>query len=240
MNRPNIELGIVNGQIVAYCKTPDFTEQVRNAINNEMFWRDILQRYSVSDLVKQELNSTIPQKVRDEARIIVGSMVQTQLDNYSKINLPAHVSEALSKQLSGFLNDSSRMNQILSEHSNKLNQELASSAATTLARVANEEQYHEVTRAHLGAMTDRFNTVMKDIQTKHTDQLNSQDRLFQQKLESIQKQVTDEIKDLKTANTKLLEQERTITDLQTNLFWTKLITGATFVVGGLVIFLSRK
>ena len=59
-HQTNCNLVNINGQIVAFCKTNDFTNYVRQSINNEMFWRDLLQRYSITDMVQSELNNKLP------------------------------------------------------------------------------------------------------------------------------------------------------------------------------------
>lgn len=240
MNSQNCELVNINGQIVAFCKTTDFTQYVRQAINNEMFWRELLQRYSISDMVRTELNNTVPRQVKNEAQNIIGPLVRDQLDNYTKIQIPSHVAKSLSEQITGFLNNHVQMNQILINHSSSLNQQLYNSATETLARVVNEEQYHQVTSAHLNAMNTRFDNYINDLQKKTESLLASYDQRFNQKLQDIQNQVNKELESLVQTNIKVKEQETKINDLQNNLFLTKVTFGVSVVaLCSIFLYLSK-
>ena len=201
----NCSLVNVNGQIVAFCKTNDFTTYVRQAINNEMFWRDLLQRYSITDMVQSELNNKLPNQVRVEAQ----KVIREDMDNYTRIQLPSHVAKSLSEQISGFLNNNSQMNEILSKHSSSLNQQLTSSATNTLNRVTNEEQYHLVTSSHLKNMEQRFDNWIIGLNKRATELEKEITIKFNSNLESMKQQVANELQTL-TDTTKTvtrLEQE---------------------------------
>ena len=210
MYSTNCEVGIVNGQIVAYCKTSDFTTRVRQAVSDEMFWRDLLQRYNV-DL-------QIPNQVKYQVQNIVPKIVQEQLDNYTKIQIPSHVAKNMAEQVTGFLNNHNQMNQILLEHSLKLNEQLTNSAKDTLDRVTNEEQYHQVTNSHLKNMNNRFEDVMKSIENNATLQLDNQNKVFYNNMKDMHDRVAAEIKTLKETNEKLKDVEKTVNNLEGELF----------------------
>ena len=49
----------LNGQLVAFCKTSDFKTYVRDAINDQMFWTNMLQNYSINNLVQSEIKDKV-------------------------------------------------------------------------------------------------------------------------------------------------------------------------------------
>ncbi len=240
MTPQQFELAVINGQIVAYCQTNDFTTAVRRAVNDEMFWRDLLQKYNVTSTVQNELTRYLPSAVQLEANKIVGSMVQSQLDNYTKIQIPSHVAKCLAEQITGFLNHHTQMNEILEKHSKDLNGKLSVSAKKTLDEVTNEPQYHKVTESHLDNMTKRFEAKMKELDSQSSSQLSQQQSTFNSALATMKKQVTDEVQALKDANTKLGEQERKINDLRGELMMFKWAFGAMAVVTMVGFYFIKK
>jgi len=219
------ELAIINGEIVAYCKTNDFTQAVRRAVNDEMFWRDLLQRSNISMLVQNEMNNKLPSSVSQEVRNIVPRMVQDQLDNYTRIQIPNQVAKNLSDQISVYLNNNQQMQQILHNHSDKLNTELDSSARDILNQVTNEEKYQTVTNSHIDNMNNRF--------TINTNtQLAQQQGEFNSNLQMMKNQVNNEIKNFIDTNNKVKDQEITINNLKHD------IGHLQNAIGGLFIFIS--
>ena len=211
------ELVNVNGQIVAFCKTTDFKTYVKNVINDELFWRELLQRYSITSTVqnevKNELNDKLPSRVSHEANRIVNKMVDEQnkkledkLNNYTQFQIPSHVSKSLQDQISGFLNNNVQMTQILSHHSNSLNTQLYNSATSILTGLVNEDQYHQVTTAHLSAMNVRFDQNMQIVNLNSTNQLQQNDVVFKNQLSSITKQVDDKLSAISDANRRIDNQ----------------------------------
>jgi myosin heavy subunit len=222
------KLSIIDGQIVAFCKTNDFTTQVRQAVNDELFWRMILQKYSVDSIVQAELNTQVPVRVQYEVQSIVPKIVRDQLDNYTKIEIPSHVAKSMSEQISGFLNNHNQMTQLLLEHSNTLNSQLEISATQTLDRLTNEEKYHEVTNSHLSNITKRFDQQIIEFSKVTQAQLVRHQSIFNDELIKMQQQVNKEIQALAEASDKLVEMEH-----QLSIFkW--LVSGMAVVfIGGL-------
>jgi hypothetical protein len=114
----------------------EFTKAVREAVNDELFWRNLLEKYDLSK--KQE------KKVK--------KLVQEQLDQYTNNQIPSHVS----KNFSLFLNNNIALNLILREHEEKLRNELTVKAREILDQITNEEQYQQVTTSCLRNMENRF------------------------------------------------------------------------------------
>jgi len=208
------ELVNLNGQLVAFCKTTDFKTSVQKAIDDKLFWHDLLQRYSIENMVQNELNTKIPQQVKSEANKVVkdlvkdqNQLVKDQLENYTKFQIPSHVAKALSEQIANFLNNNVQMNQILSQHSVGLNQQLYNSATDILTKVVNEDQFHQVTNLHISAANTRFDEALIKQNSDANKQFALQDKTFSSKLSDMQKQVNSEIQSLTSANEKIRDQQ---------------------------------
>lgn len=239
----NCELVNVNGQIMAFCKTSNFTQAVRGAVNDEMFWRDLLHRYNVQSEVHNEIERTLPNKVSSEAQKIVSRMVSEQLENYTKFQIPSHVSKALADQVTGFLNNHTQMTQLFNEHSQKLNMQLYNSAQDTLHKIVNEPQYHQVTNAHIAAVKTQYEDSLRAINTEASNQLVHNDGIFKSQLETMNKRVNDEIRTLNETNQKLTEVNKQIDELKKengSLRWTLyLVTGAFTLFTGVGLFMMK-
>lgn len=199
----DIHLTNINGQLVAFCKTSDFKSYVRSAINDEMFWRDILQRYSVQSLVRDELNNSLPSQVRLEADCIVNKLVNDKLKDYTQFQIPSHVAKALSEQVTRFLNNNVQMNQILAQQSASLNHSLSESAAATLHRVVNESTFHETTRLHVAAQKQIYDEKLKEISDSALKQLYQQEDRFKHKMTEMEEKITGKLVLLDSANEKI-------------------------------------
>lgn len=213
----------VNGEIVAFCQTSDFKKYVRDAVNNEMFWRTLLDTWRIDSKIKDEVSNQLSNthKVRDivkiEAHSVTEKLVKNELDNYTTFQIPSHVSKALSEQITGFLNNNIQMNQILTQHSQNQNQSLYNSAMETLNRVANEPQYHMVTTAHLGAMDMKFNENMKCIEEKANNELVRHRNSFNIQLHEFTTKVNNELKIVTETNTRMNNMERQVMDLSNKI-----------------------
>lgn len=246
----DIGLVNINGHIVAFCKTQDFKTYVRSAINDEMFWRDLFQKYNVQSAVRDELNNILPGKVKSEADKIVRKQVKEQLDNYTQFQIPCHVAKGLSEQITGFLNNNVQMNQIVVQHSQELNQQLYDNASQILSKVVNEEQYHEVTNLHISVMKQKYDNKLKSIEDSAQRQLNRQDLYFGQKLTSIENQVNEKLSLINLVNTKidktyteLLVRDIEIKELEDNVSFIKnVLLGVltTFSIGTICYLIARR
>ncbi len=246
----------INGELVAFCQTSDFKNYVRNAVNNEMFWRTLLDTWRIDSKIKDEVNNQLlnTNKVRDiaksEAQKVTDKLVKDQLTNYTLIQIPSHVSKALSEQISGFLNNNSQMNQILTQHSQNQNQLLYNSATETLNKVVNEPQYHIVTNSHIDAMNQRFNESLQCIDKKASCELLKHENTFINRLKEFNQKVSNEIQTLVETKNLVSNMDKQLIDL--NLKINKLeqanntlqlitcITCISVVITGLGIFAYFK
>ena len=220
-----VKLANINGEIIAFCKTSDFKRYVRDAINDEIFWRNILKTYSVSSMVQSELNNKIPTQVQNEANKIVSSMVQDKLNNYTQFQIPAQVAKALSEQINNFLNNNAQMNQILATHSETLNLQLYNNAMKTLHEIVNEPQYHLVTNEHIKAIKSKYEDSLRIMDADARRQITQNEASFRSQLEGFRHQVDSETKSLTETRVKLGQAENRIVDLDNKLSSFKTLFG---------------
>lgn len=211
----------INGQLVAFCQTTDFATYVRKAINNEMFWRDILQQYSISSMVQNELNNKLPAQVKSETLLVVNKMVSEQntkvseqLDNYTRIQIPSHVAKALQDQITGYLNNNVQMTQILSQHSANLNQNLYDSANRILTDVVNDPQHYKLASQHIEIQNLKCSSALIEQNKRFSENLVSHNGQVNEYLKKVNDRVSLELKNVTEANQKVEEQNKKITKQQ--------------------------
>lgn len=137
----------VESEIISFCKKELFKQYVREAINNEMFWRDIFDNFRIETRVDNHLNGKVPKMVKDNVEYL----------------LPGLVAKQLSEQLPTFLRQNAEMQRILGEHSKHLNQELEATARQHLKRIVEEEHYHEVNKAFFDAVRARADAGLEEV-----------------------------------------------------------------------------
>jgi DNA anti-recombination protein RmuC len=244
-------------ELVTFCGTQDFKTYVRAAINDELFWRDMFNKMSVNDMVRRELDNKIPSIKNDvvnEARHIAtntaNNVANDKLNNYSQYQLPGHIAKALQDQVTSYLNNNVQMNQILTNHSQSLNQQLYATAQEILAKLVAEPQFQQIQIAHTHQMTLSFNEFMEKIRISANQQLDANTNQFKVQMSDMQKQVKEELKTISEANRRLddlsdklvktinnvhkLEEQNNSLSLSMKLMGTLLL----LVSGGFGIFLA--
>lgn len=210
----------VETEIISFCQKEMFKSYVRDAINNEMFWRDIFDRYRVESRVDNHLSSKVPQLVRDNVTY----------------TLPGLVVEQLGKQLPTYLNQNIEMQRILTDHAQRLNQTLETSARTHLQKIVNEDQYHEVHKAFFDAINSRTNTVINEIKQNGQTAINMMQQQCDQRLSHFSEQVGK--LDGFERSTKELEQKVSNLEYRTSsLLWCWGLTVG--VLGGIIFHLMK-
>jgi len=178
--------------LVKFCEEDKFKRYVRDALNDKLFWRDILQTYQISSQVTTQVSELVPSIVKSETKDLkhnINKSVKEKIET-----LPAVILKELHTQIPTYLTNNAQMQQILSGHSQQLNTVLYDTAQQTLNRLTNEEQYHMVTNSHIANMTQRFidmtDTNLQECNTKFDQHLSS----YTTKVNSTLNKVTDDAK----------------------------------------------
>lgn len=172
---------------------------IKQTVNDELFWRDFINNLNLDSKINNQLNAKVPVLVKDETIKIVKRKVEIYLKDHSRelsSQVEMLVSKELNKQVTSYLNNHSQMKQILEHHSNKMTGELQTIAKDTLERIVNEDEYHEITNAHLIGVDKRCNDCIKKHDENIKSQLNSNEEKFKQQITNSENHYKGKIKDL--------------------------------------------
>lgn len=218
---------------ITFCQTDDFKKYVRTAVNDQIFWNNLIQEMNINTYIKNEINERVPDKVKIEVNRLVPDKIEKALTQFERYRIPECVSDQLKKQVSDYLNNDYKMQQLMSAHSSKLEEELQNKAKQILDKVTNEEQYHTVTNAHLDNMKNRWERTMNE-------QVVLNNHLCQETIKNVHNQVNNELGLAK-------ECIKTVNDLETqvnqlkrdnNIYWflTFVSMSIATVTGGFIIY----
>lgn len=236
----------INDELSAFCQREVFKTYVKNAINDEMFWRDLFQRYNITSMVDTEISNKVPNKVKKEIDKLVPTQVELKLNNFTSTQLPNLVVKEVNSAVPNYLNNSSQMQQILNYHSSNLNKLLQDLATETLNKVVNEDQYHITTNLHLTATQQKcdsklseinqtFDNKIIEISSKANDQLQYNSILFKSQLEDIKTNVNTQLKDLREGISKVDKLYKKIDKLEKeNISMKWMLGGVTTLFTGLI------
>lgn len=219
-------------EIVAFCQKEAFKTYVRNAVNDQMFWRDILQQLQIDNQVKTALaNANISGQVQGHLdRANITQRVREQVDDKLKAQISGLVVTELLKALPNMLRDNAQMQQILGQHSAELTVQLGEVARQHLEQIVNEDQYHQVHQAFFNAVDQRANDAIAQFNQKGNQAIAQMKADCQANLQQFNQQMGQvgtclgdvsnlkkDVADLRRQNEKL-ETEGTVT------FWGWMIT----------------
>jgi len=227
-----------------YTRTSEFANSVRNVVNDELFWRDIFQKYDVNEKVRNETNKILPDKVSSEVNKLIPTLVNSQLENYSKYIVPSLVSKSMSEQINNYLDNNNSMNKILELHSCGLNSKLESKADELLTSIVNDEKHHILTNKHIDSSVKKYNEQLEIINNDAKKNLRQNQENFNEELKNISEKVTREISTVSNANNRMDASDKYIKDLENRLqttqnwFSVALVALAGVTLGG--VYLLKK
>lgn len=153
--------------ITNFCKEQQFKNYVRQAINDELFWKDFVNNVNANTKIQNFLSTAkteIDNKV-DNKILKFKQSIPKEVDNeVNKILI-----STLSKVLPSYLNDHVVMSKILKDHQDSLNNALLTAGNDLLLKLANEPQYQLMTQNVLTNMESRYQEAIKNQIKKHDD-----------------------------------------------------------------------
>lgn len=204
-------------EIAAFCKKEIFKQCVRQAINDELFWKDILQKYSVASIVREEMAREIPGKVKTEVGYIVPDLVEKKLNNFIANPLAAHIAKELNNQVPAFLANNYQMQQILASHSTNLNGILERAANDILNRIVHDPTHHELAQQHLQAIDAKGEAKIAEVNTRCQQMMVDHGYNFNTQVSAMKKQCDAELSELKDKLQKMEIFSKTLNDQQCKL-----------------------
>lgn len=210
-------------KIITFCKQDQFRSYVRQAINDELFFKDILAKLNMNDTIDTKLDKKIPKQVKNELDKILPAMVETKVESkvpkqvkneldrilpalveakilqYITNQFPAQVMKEISTQLPNYLNNNYAMQQLLNNHQNDLSYALEEKAREIINKIVNDPQYHVITSAHLAAIDEKCNQKINEIQSNASQQLFNNHNNFTTQLSDNSNKFSSQLRDMKTA-----------------------------------------
>lgn len=223
---PDFQLVITN-----FCKEDAFKRYVKDAINTELFWRDILQGNFGNNIDTKIDNkvSNFKNKIENSVRDIIDK----KIESYTIKELPTNVANEVEKQvgrqlpnsLTNYLNNNSDMKRILELQITNLTTVLYNSAKETLDRLTNEPQYHEITNSHMNNIIKRCNDSADFQLLQNTNnfnaQLSHQTNIFNGTMTTIIDNSNKSLDKFEAFNRKADIMEKRIADLERDVYGLK-------------------
>ena len=225
----------IDDKLVTFCKGTDFKTYVKQAINDELFWRDIFSRWNLSDSIENKLNNKLPLHVKSEVERILPGIFETKFLQFMTYQFPAHVSKEINSQMPLYLNNNHTMQQILDTHKASLKSLLEKSVTEIMDRIVTDPKYNEVVNAHLSSIDAKGIETLKEIMDNAANQLATNNATFNSKLAEMKSKMDTEMSNLRSELSNLSELKNKMEKMEkrykkdiTNLQW--IIASAIIVV----------
>lgn len=195
-------------KIVSFCEGSNFRKYVRSAINDELFWRDIVAKMNLSTTIDDRLSSKLPSETRTQIEKMLPDMLKVRFIEYITEKFPAQVTREIKAQLPEYLNNSYQMQEILNKHKIALTEQLDATVRKIMEKIVNDPAHQEVCNAHLAAIDYKGELKINEISQKAESQMRDNKSRFDQELSQMKVSVSQEMFELKNSlsEVKLLNQ----------------------------------
>lgn len=187
--------------------------------------------------IQQIVNNAVDSKISKKTDSLMKKLdesVNNKLSKYSQDQIPVIVKSTMSSVVPKYLNDSIKMNEILTKHSETLQHDLSLRGNAMLEKLVGDDKYHIVTNMNIAAGNQKFDTSIAICENGFALKMLEFDGKFNDEISSMKERVDKEITQVVTLNKRMaaLESENRnlkndITTLQTNY----LIGFVTLVIG---------
>ncbi len=182
-----------NEKIAYYCQSNSFKRYVRQAINDEIFWRDLLNNININNNIDNRLTSKLPDQVRHQLECMLPNMMEARYLNYIINRFPNQVSKEISNQLPVYLNNNYQMQQILDAHKISLKEKLELTVREILDKISNDPKYQEVVNSHLSAIDHNAEQKLDEITSNANTQLTNIQTFFDNQMKVMKKRVDENL-----------------------------------------------
>lgn len=209
---------IDNLTFARYCRTDDFRRYVRDAVKNELFWKEFSDQFKISAQVQNETQLQVNNLVPNVARAEVTKELNLRLPNAVVAELGRHVPN--------YLDNNYQMQEILKNHSVKLNQDLEKTARTHLEKISAEDQYHEITKTYTDAITTKGNDAISAFNQNNKSAIDTFNTLSAAKIFELKTRYNSEFETFQTQINKVEALEKKVAKLENdNTIYGVVITG---------------
>lgn len=196
-----------NSNLVTFCQGSDFKTYVRQAINDEFFWRDLLGQLKLSETIETKISNKLhklPSLVKTELEKTLPDMMQRKFMEYVMNQLPGQITKEMNSQLPTYLNNNYQMQTILEKHKESLSNCLEIKVKEILNRIVNDPTYQEITNTQLSIMDQKTERKLREME--HT---------FNQDRENIRAILTNDMQTLQQSLAKVDKLQKTLNNIQT-------------------------
>lgn len=159
----------------SFCQRDAFKRYVREAINEEHFWKDIFRSLQITNQVDNHLNTNVPRRI----------------DNHLSSVLAGRITIEVLNQLPSIVSNNHQMHEILKNHKEQLNRALQDAGRQILDQIVNEDDYHEVNKAYFAAFESKGLGRLNKFDEQGQTTLRHIENDYQQKLDSLNKSLQE-------------------------------------------------
>lgn len=162
-------MDVIEDRLVAFCRKEAFKKFVRQAVNDELFRKQMLEDFRIDAKIENQVNERVVVAVRDYLRSV--------LDN--------KVINEVSRQLPNAVEDSYQLQRIVSEHQVHVDS-VMKKQAVDITRQINES------RAEVTAMIDSHSSEMKRQDRQFKRMMNEQQTAMTKQDQELRRMVDDQ------------------------------------------------
>jgi hypothetical protein len=206
----------IDDQLIAFCQRENFKSYVRQAVNNELFWRDFLNKWNIDDMIDNKLNAKLPKNIKKEVQRIIPNLIEIKILQYITDKFPGQVNKEINNQIPSYLNNNYQMQEILRNHSSELNSQLEICARRILGELVKDPQYQEIMNTHLHEMERKYDNKVGEISLNAAIQISNNDKTFNDELNKMKSKVNNNLLNLKQELEKINSLNKKIDELEIN------------------------
>ena len=232
----------VDNRLATFCTSNDFRVYVKQAINDELFLRDLFSKLNLSEMLESKLNAKVPRYVKDEVENILPRIFETKMLQYMVSQFPANVSKEINNQLPVYLNNNYQMQQILETHKSSLKILLEKTVNEIMERIVSDPRYNEVVSLHLAAIDRKGEETLREIVNKAANVIQQNQSKYQEQFDMIRSKIDNKLITLETELSKVADLKKKLGDIDdkyerkvSNLQWCVGFLVAVPMVYGLVL-----
>jgi hypothetical protein len=185
-----------NDNLSSFCQSNKFKKYVKQAVNDEIFWRDLLNNININNNIDNRLNSMLPCNIRNQLEFILPKMMETKYLEYIVNKFPNQIAKEIDIQIPIYLNNNHQMQQILNAHKNYLKQELEEIVKEILDRISNDPKHQQIINSHLDAINCNAKRKLDVIASNANIQLFDSKQNFDQEMIRMKNSFDQNLSDL--------------------------------------------
>lgn len=192
------EITDFNNYFVSFCQTSAFRNYVRAVMNDDLFWRDMWQKFNFDSEIRSKIQNDVPIIVKNEIKLRLPEQLKSKLNEYFLTLFPTQINRELNNQIPVFFTNNYQLQQILEKHKQDIKLQLEETARNILEKIIAEPQYHILRDMHLKEIDAKCAEQMIKIATDADQQIKLNRQDFEREMINIKQDVDDNLFKLKS------------------------------------------